>query len=190
MAVQNELTMITRKIKILAISGSLRPMSSAGAIIRTITDLVPDFVDYKICGGLEDIPAFDDSKKLPITVENFIQQIANADAVLFCIPEYAFGVPGALKNALDWTVSSTVFSEKPVALITAASQGEKAHASMSLTLGALGARISEDTKLLISFIKTKLDEKGEVADPDVPTLINRVIQALLQTVESGIVPSQ
>ncbi len=173
------------KIKILGISGSLRPISSAGTVLKIVTDGVPDYVDFKIFSGLRDIPAFDDRHELPLTAKNFIQQVSDADAVLFCIPEYAFGVPGALKNALDWTVSSTAFSDKPVALITAASNGEKAHASMALTLGALGSIISEQTKLLIPFIKTKLDEKGQLTDGDVLNSIKWVIHALLQGVESS-----
>jgi NAD(P)H-dependent FMN reductase len=182
--------MMTSKIKILGISGSLRPISSAGAVLSIIGDWIPDNVDFKIFGGLGDIPAFDDSHPLPAPVIEFIRQISDADAVLFCIPEYAFGVPGALKNALDWTVSSTAFSDKPVALITAASNGERAHASMALTLGALGSIISEQTKLLIPYIKTKLDEKGQLTDGNVLNSIKRVIHVLLQTVEANIVTSR
>ncbi len=177
--------MITKKINILGISGSLRSLSSAGTILEIVADRFPDHVNFTTYSGLEKIPAFDDSRPLPLPVEDFIQQIATADAVVFCIPEYAFGVPGALKNALDWTVSSTAFSDKPVALITAASNGEKAHAAMSLTLGALGSRISTETKLLVPFIKTKLDEKGRVTDPDLLNSIQRIIQALLQTIDTS-----
>ncbi len=144
----------------------------------------------KYSPDLKRFPPLMEDKSCQLVVKNFIQQLSYADALLFCIPEYAFGVPGALKNALDWTVSSTVFSDKPVALITAASNGEKAHASMSLTLGALGSRISEETKLLIPFIRTKLDEKGQVTDQHVLNSIRCVIRALLQTVETGIVPTQ
>jgi len=108
--------------------------------------------------------------------------ITEADGVFFCIPEYAFGVPGALKNALDWTVSTTAFSEKPVALITAASQGEKAHAALLQTLTALGTKINEDVTLLISFIRSKLNEKNEIKD--IPTLnaIKTIVDSFIQTI--------
>jgi NAD(P)H-dependent FMN reductase len=177
--------MTATRRNILGISGSLRPTSSAGTVLRIAGDLVPDYVDFKIFSGLEKIPAFDDTRELPVQVTDFIQQLSVADAVLFCIPEYAFGVPGALKNALDWTVSSTIFSDKPVALITAASNGEKAHASMALTLTALGSSISEETKLHIPFIKTKLDDKGQINDLNILNSIKWVIHALLQVVETA-----
>ena len=173
------------KIKIFAISGSLRPNSSVSAVLRVVAGLVPDNADFKIFTGLEAIPAFNNSSELPETMNEFINSIAASDAVFFCIPEYALGVPGALKNALDWTVATTAFSFKPVALITAASGGEKAHAAFSLTLTALGSKISEDTKLLIPFIRTKLNEKGEVKDITTLNEIKKVIGALMQNVESG-----
>jgi chromate reductase len=174
--------MIENKIRILGISGSLRKSSSASAILRLVGNLFPDQVEFNIYEELEKIPAFDDGRLILVPVANFIKRIADSDAVFFCIPEYAFGVPGALKNALDWTVSTTVFSDKPVALITAASGGEKAHAALTFTLTALGTKITDDTKLLISFVRTKLDENGIVKDVVTLNSIQSVIQALIFTV--------
>jgi chromate reductase len=170
------------KIVILGISGSLRKSSSASAVLRQVGELMPEQVEFKIYEDLEKIPAFDDGRLILVPVLNFIKQISEADAVFFCIPEYAYGVPGALKNALDWTVSTTAFSGKPVALITAASGGDKAHAAMSLTLTALGTKISEKTKLLLSYIRTKLDEKGRLKDEGSLQSTNDVINALIQTI--------
>jgi chromate reductase, NAD(P)H dehydrogenase (quinone) len=175
--------MMQQKIKIFAVSGSLRPVSSASNVLKVVGNLVPAYVSFEIFTGLEKIPAFNDSNEIPTPVVDFIKQITNADAVFFCIPEYALGVPGALKNALDWTVASTAFSFKPVALITAASGGEKAHAAFSLTLTALGTKIADDTKLLISFIRTKLNENGEVKDMATLDAIKKVINSLIQIVE-------
>lgn len=176
--------MKANRISVLGISGSLRQSSSASALLRQVGELFPAHVDFHIYDRLEKIPAFDDGRLILVPVADFIKQIQEADAVLFCIPEYAFGVPGALKNAIDWTVSSTAFSDKPVALITAASGGENAHAAFSLTLSAIGSKISEDGKLLISFIRTKLNESGEVKDSATLNSIRSLINALIHTVES------
>jgi NAD(P)H-dependent FMN reductase len=176
--------MIKEKISILAVSGSLRPSSSASAVLRIVADLVPEQVNFNIYNGIGNIAAFDDSSLVPAEVNNFISLITEADAVFFCIPEYAFGVPGALKNAMDWTVASTAFTDKPVALITAASSGEKAHAAFTHTLTALGSKISEETRLLIPFIRTKMNEKGEMKDLATLISVKRVINALLQTIGS------
>lgn len=174
-----------QKIKILGISGSLRPNSSASAILNIVAKLVPAHNDFTIYRGLAAIPAFDDSGTNPKPVQEFIDLITAADAVFFCIPEYAFGVPGALKNALDWTVATTAFSDKPVALITAASSGDKAHAALSLTLQAIGTKMNENSKLLIPFIRTKLDQNNEVKDSTTLDSIRRVIDSLMQTIEDG-----
>ena len=91
--------------------------------------------------------------------------LATADGVIICTPEYAFGVPGSLKNALDWTVGSGSFEGKPLALITASTGGQYAHGALQLILkNALGAHLSDDTSLLISFIRTKLDSTGAITD--------------------------
>ncbi|MBL0182527.1 MAG: NAD(P)H-dependent oxidoreductase [Chitinophagaceae bacterium] len=175
--------MVKKKIKILGISGSLRPDSSASAVLGIVSKLFPANVDFKIYTGIGEIPAFDDSKEIPFPVAGFIKQIEEADGVFFCIPEYAFGVPGALKNALDWTVSGTAFSDKPVALITAASQGQKAHAALLNTLTALGTKINEDATLLISFIRSKLDENKEVVDIATLEAIKKLVESFIKSVE-------
>jgi len=172
------------KIKILGISGSLRSNSSATAILNVVSGLVPGNVEFTIYNGLAEIPAFNDSNEIPGTVEAFIKLLSNADGVFFVIPEYAFGVPGALKNALDWTVSSsTAFPNKPVALITAATGGDKAHAAFLLTLKAISSKIPEGATLLLSFIRSKLNEKNEVKDSETLDAIKSVIHSFLKAID-------
>ena len=174
-----------RRINILGISGSLRSNSSASAILNTVAGLVPERVEFTIYSGLADIPAFNDSNEIPGTVAAFIKLLSEADGVFFVIPEYAFGVPGALKNALDWTVSSsTAFPDKPVALITAATGGDKAHAAFLLTLKAMSSKISEGATLLLSFIRSKLNEKNEVNDMATMDQIRTVINSLIDSIEN------
>lgn len=178
--------MIKRKIKILGISGSLRANSSATAILNIVAGLVPEQVEFTNYNGLAEIPAFNDSNDIPQTVDTFIKLLSEADGVFFVIPEYAFGVPGALKNALDWTVSSsTAFPDKPVALITAATGGDKAHAAFLLTLKAISSKIPEGATLLISFIRSKLNEKNEVNDIAILDSIQGVINSLIDEIEQA-----
>jgi len=178
--------MMKRKIKILGISGSLRTNSSATAILNVAAGLAPEQVEFTIYNGLAEIPAFNDSNEIPETVVAFIKLLSDVDGVFFVIPEYAFGVPGALKNALDWTVSSsTAFPNKPVALITAATGGDKAHAAFLLTLKAISSKIPEGATLLLSFIRSKLNEKNEVKDMATLDSIKRVINSLIDEIEQA-----
>ncbi|TMI96668.1 MAG: NAD(P)H-dependent oxidoreductase [Bacteroidetes bacterium] len=173
------------KIKILGISGSLRSNSSASAILNIVAGLVPANVEFNIYNRLAEVPAFDDSSEIPAPVVHFIKLLSEADGVFFCIPEYAFGVPGALKNALDWTVSSsTAFPDKPVALITAATGGDKAHAAFLLTLKAISSKIPDGATLLLSFIRSKLNEKNEVKDTATLNSIRSVINSLIGSIQN------
>jgi NAD(P)H-dependent FMN reductase len=177
--------MMKRKIRILGISGSLRSNSSASAVLNVVAGLVPEQVEFTIYNSLAEIPAFNDSNEVPETVETFIKLLSDADGVFFVIPEYAFGVPGALKNALDWTVSSsTAFPDKPVALITAATSGDKAHAAFLLTLKAMSSKIPEGATLLLSFIRSKLNEKNEVKDSETLDSIRTVINSLIAGIQN------
>ena len=92
------------------------------------------------------------------------------------------GVPGTLKNAIDWTVSSMEFSKKPVALITASLSGEKAHASLLGTLLIIESKMTVDTQLLIPGIKSKIDEQGNITDQLTLGLVNKLIQSLTDLV--------
>src|SRR5882672_2134474 len=103
-----------KNIKILSISGSLRQNSSTHAIIHAVSGMIPAQVDFLIYNGLAALPAFNDSHDHPLSVTQLRRQLNEADGILICTPEYAFGVPGTLKNALDWTVGSGELNLKPV----------------------------------------------------------------------------
>ncbi len=99
---------------IFAISGSLRAGSSNHAILRFMGKMAPADTSYTIYDSLAQIPPFDpglDNEYPPDAVMELRGFINHADAVIICTPEYAFGVPGQLKNALDWTVSSGSLSK-------------------------------------------------------------------------------
>ena len=171
-----------KPIHILAISGSLRPASSNGILIDAMAKMAPQGVRVTVYEGLATLPHFNpdlDTDTPPAAVAEFRAQLKHADGVLICTPEYAFGVPGSLKNALDWTVSSSGFVDKPVALVTASSQGSYAHASLLLTLGAISANVAPDAALLISFIRSKINSDGQVIDTEVLGGLQKVLDALL-----------
>jgi NAD(P)H-dependent FMN reductase len=165
------------KIKILAIPGSLRKDSSNHKVINKITSMLTQDVEFKIYNDIGRLPHFDGEENYEL-VDDWRNQLQEADGILICTPEYAFGVPGSLKNALDWTVSSGELYDKPLALITASSSGEKGHAALLQTLTALSAKMTEDTKLLIPFIRSKFDTNDELAG-DVFNAVRKVLNSLI-----------
>jgi chromate reductase, NAD(P)H dehydrogenase (quinone) len=165
--------------KILGIPGSLRENSSSHAVLKAVSNMVPEGVSFEVCNDIGMLPLFNDPTDTPEVVIDFRKKISAADAVLICTPEYAFGVPGALKNALDWTVGTGEFYEKPLALITASSHGEKGHAAMLWILTAISAKISPEATLLISFVRSKIDAEGKIKDPDTNKQLQTVLDALV-----------
>lgn len=175
--------MQNKKITILALSGSLRPTSTNTKLIKEIQRWAPADIEFIIYQHLATLPAFDDSAEEGDAVANWRRQLAEADGVFLCSPEYAFGIPGALKNAIDWTVRTGELVNKPLALVTAASNGEKAHAAWLQIFSALSSNIPEGGALLIPFIKTKLNEKGEITDAATKAAVESVLQALINAIK-------
>ena len=147
--------------------------------------MMPEHVDFKIYEGLGDLPHFNDSAIIPPAVEAFHALLKESDGVFICTPEYAFGVPGSLKNALDWTVGTSNFVNKPVALVTASSAGDKGHASLLHTLTAISADIVKGGTLLVSFVRSKLNDKGEISDAPTFQALQTVIDKLVKSVAAS-----
>jgi NAD(P)H-dependent FMN reductase len=118
-----------------------------------------------------------DNEGAPQAVTDFRDQIRRADAVIICTPEYVYSLPGVLKNALEWTVSSSSFSSRPVALIVAATGGEKAYESLQLIMRTIEARFEEDTCLLLQGAKAK------IADTDLREKLKRLFDSLLNAID-------
>ena len=119
-------------MRILALSGSLRARSSNTALLRAAVALAPAGTEIIFYTGLADLPQFSpdlDNESTPPAVQELRDQLQAAEGVLICTPEYAYGMPGSLKNALDWTVSSGEFYGKPTAVISASPSPRPCHAS-------------------------------------------------------------
>ncbi|MBS3913641.1 MAG: NAD(P)H-dependent oxidoreductase [Bacteroidetes bacterium] len=164
---------------IFAICGSTRATSINLQLLHVISDLYSGLFSLTIFTGLDRIPPFNpdlDTEDPPEEIRNFRNLLNQHQGILICTPEYAMGVPGSLKNALDWTVSSMEFSHKPTALITASSLGEKGHKSLMDTLLVIESDIPEACRLHVPQIKSKFNGR-EILD----TGLNEKLQILMQS---------
>ena len=169
---------------ILAISGSLRAQSTNLTILENIAAMFAGEIDLTIYKDLAKLPHFNpdsDTETPPDEVTKWRKAIKNCDGVLICSPEYVFSIPAALKNALEWTVSSADFHDKPTALITASSLGETAHESLLLVLKTIDALIGEHAALLISHAQTKIKD-GIISDAETLRQLDLLIRAFLHTI--------
>ena len=171
--------MRVKKLKVLGICGSVRENSSSHVVLDYFAAKISHEIEFITFKDLATIPAFDGREVDPVTVKDFKEEIKKANGVVICTPEYAFGVPGALKNALDWTVGTGEFVDKPVALITASSQGERGHESLQHTLTAISAKLHPDTTLLISFIRAKVKE-GKISDGETIKAVDKVVETFIK----------
>jgi NAD(P)H-dependent FMN reductase len=166
---------------VLAISGSLRAASSNGAVVQAVAALPIEGVEVLVYGGLADLPPFNpdlEEGPPPAAVAVFRAALQACDALLISSPEYAHGVPGVLKNALDWVVGSGELIDKPVALINASPRATHAQASLTETLTVMSARVIRDASITIPLSGKNLDAEGVLADRDLATALHRALVAL------------
>lgn len=159
-------------MKILALSGSLRTNSYNTAIVKALQELDSDLEVYD---GLGSLPLFNPdldmhtatSDSSPKSVVDFRAKVRGADVFIISTPEYAHQIPGVLKNALDWLVSSDAIVGKPTVVISASTSamgGDKAHAQLVALLKVISQNVLEDASLIVSRVNKKIDDKGNVVD--------------------------
>lgn len=158
--------MVERK-KILAISGSTSLNSANLSILKIIAELRQSNFDLNILDDLTDLPHFKvelTEKNVPEKIVEFRNRITGSDGIIICTPEYVFSIPSRLKNAVEWCVSKTVFSNKPTGLITASVSGDKGHEELKLIMKTVQAKFTDQTMLLIKGVKGKVNKDGKIVD--------------------------
>jgi chromate reductase len=173
---------------ILAISGSLRAASTNTTLLKTAVALAPDGVALNLYDRLGDLPHFNpdfDKEPVPAAVAAFRAQLRKSTGVIISSPEYAHGVPGVLKNALDWLVASGELFEKPVALFSASPRANYAQASLVETLTVMTARVVSEACIVVPLLGQNLDENGIISDSDFSRTIRSALNAFALAVGSN-----
>ncbi|HEV2709607.1 MAG TPA: NADPH-dependent FMN reductase [Edaphobacter sp.] len=168
-------------MKMLAISGSLRTQSTNTTLLHALALVATPGIDIVFYDELDAMPAFNpdlDVEPGPDSVERFRAHLRAASAVLFSTPEYAHGVPGSLKNALDWVVGSGEFSGKAVTLVNASARGEYAQASLREILKTMDARLILEAEVTIPLMGRGLDALAIAADLEFATLLRSSLENL------------
>ncbi len=160
---------------LIAISGSLRKGSYNTALLRAALEVLPAGTSMEIA-SIRDIPLYDgdqeESVGVPSPVEELKRRIDSSDGLLIATPEYNHGVPGVLKNAIDWMTRPPgdvrrVFGGKAVGLMgaTPGAGGTRfAQAGWLPILHALGMRVWSGRQIYVARASTVFDEKGVMVD--------------------------
>ena len=158
---------MTVKKNILAIIGSASSNSTNLKLVEKIAGLTENAFDLIIFNDLKTLPHFDPELSAdhpPVPIVEFRQAIEKADGIIICTPEYVFSIPSGLKNAIEWCIATTLFSDKPTGLITASASGQKGHEELQLIMKTAMAKFTSDTTLLIQGVKGKFDQQGNLTD--------------------------
>lgn len=172
--------------KVFAIVGSASANSSNLKLIEKIAALAVDQFHVSIFTDLKSLPHFDPELSAdhpPQPIIDLRKAIAEADGLIICTPEYVYSIPSGLKNAIEWCIATTVFSDKPIGLITAAAGGQKAHEELQLIMRTALTKFTEETTLLIQGVKGKFDAQGDLIHTETNDQLQRLVNALNQLMD-------
>lgn len=158
---------MTQRKNVFAIVGSAGKNSANEKLIENFALATLDVFNVTVFNRLKELPHFDPGLSIdnpPEAIVQFRKNIEEADAVIICTPEYVFSIPAGLKNAIEWCVSTIIFSNKPVGLITASASGIKGHEELQLIMKTIVAKFTTETTLLIQGVKGKIDDRGQITD--------------------------
>lgn len=171
-----------KKKQIIAINGSASQNSSNLAILNAIAKLGQQMFDLRILNDLTKLPHFKTDltdTNVPENIVQFRNDIALADGIIICTPEYVFSIPSRLKNAIEWCVSTTVFTNKPTGLITASASGEKGHEELQLIMKTVMAKFTPETSLLIQGVKGKVNKNNEIVDEKTKNELGEFVKSFI-----------
>ena len=178
-----------RDLVVLSLSGSLRKQSTNSRILSSIEAMMPPGVAFRVYDGLACLPHFSpdldtDDIEPHEAVVKWREKLRSADAIIICTPEYARGVPGSLKNALDWVVSSGEFVNKPTAVISASPHvegGATALGSLITSLKMMSAIISDEITLAVPLVTKKFGPDGLLTDMNTLSLLGNLVRELIKS---------
>jgi chromate reductase, NAD(P)H dehydrogenase (quinone) len=170
--------------RLLTVSGSLRAGSSNAVLLSAVERLAPADVVVSAYTGVAILPAFnpdveESESPLPEPVMQWRAAIADADAVLISSPEYVHGIPGALKNALDWIVGGSEIVGKPVGVLSASAASRFAHPQLIEVLKTMSAAIVPEATVVIDIPRRGVDVEQLVIDPAFAPALRKAVEALL-----------
>ncbi|MBY0481194.1 MAG: NAD(P)H-dependent oxidoreductase [Chitinophagaceae bacterium] len=160
---------MTDKKNIFAIIGSASSDSSNLKIVKKIASLTTDKFNLTMFNDLKSLPHFDpelSANNPPKQIIEFRNNIEQADGIIICTPEYVFSIPSGLKNAIEWCIATTIFSEKPIGLITASAGGQNGHEELQLIMKTAMTKFTAETTLLIQGVKGKFDAEDNLIDTE------------------------
>ncbi len=171
-------------MKVLAVIGSLRAESFSRKLARAAVDLAPAGMELEIVDG-RDLPLYDqdlDAAQKPAAVQKLLDQVTDADGLFFVTPEYNYGIPGPLKNLIDWAsrpAFKSPLKDKPallVALSPAPTGGARVYAQLATVLSGTLTPVFLAPSFLVPAVHEKFDATGALVDETTRRRLERALE--------------
>ena len=173
-------------VKLLAMCGSLRQVSYNRAALQALKTLAPDQVAIHIA-AIDDLPLFnpDRENEAIAPLSRLKAELKASQGLIIASPEYAHGVSGPMKNALDWLVSGEEFPYKPIMLINTSPRAHHALDALKEILTTMSGNVIDEAVVEIPLLSSGLDAAGIVAREDLSTLLQNGLQRFLKRLASS-----
>ncbi len=168
------------KINILALSGSLRERSYNTAMLEAISELAPEHVTINVYKKLGELALFNpdlNENEVPSFI-HLSKSLADADGLIIACPEYAHGITGVLKNALDWLVAGEDFVDIPIALLNASPRASHAQASLKEVVTTMSGNVIENACVTVPLLGSSLDVSGIVNNKQISDVLVSALDVL------------
>ena len=172
-------------LKILALSGSLRKHSYNSAAINALKIMAPSNVEI-VVGEIGDLPLFNpdrENESIP-PLENLKKNLNESSGLILATPEYAHGISGPLKNALDWLVSGVEFPHKPIMLINTSPRASHAQVHLREVLITMSGNIIEKAYVSIPLLSSGLDCDGIIKNIGIANILQEGLNRFCDEIET------
>ena len=184
---------------VLGVVGSLRRASYNRMLLRWVADHAPERLVVDIADDIIRLPLFNEDLEtdgLPDEVVTLHERIRAADGIIIATPEYNFGVPGPMKNWLDWAsrpVRRSPLGGKPI-LLMGASSGRtggtvQCQGQLRISLSVLNAHVLPSPSVLLGEAADKFDADGHLVDELAQTVIGIALDRFVRLIDS-LAPSE
>lgn len=179
-------------LTILALSGSLRKASYNTALIHALSKLVPEGVEVIPFEEIGKLPLFNPDlniRKIP-PVTKLCEALEKSDGLIIASPEYAHGISGVLKNALDWLVAGEEFVNMPVALFNTSPRASHAQKALREVIKTMSGDIIEEASISVPLLGSSLDSDGIIKHPEISLALKEAITIFKQAIlaRDGLMP--
>jgi NAD(P)H-dependent FMN reductase len=168
-------------MKILAISGSIRKESSNSALLKAIHNLLPaniEWTNFKV----NELPFFDPQIQfgfeVPLSVQTFRHLAHESDFIVISTPEYAHGIPGILKNALEWLVCEETIKKKVIIFVSSPSGGDHVKEYLLETLRTMDMLVAKETTFVVQSARKDVSTLGDISDLSLKTSIIEFLKSV------------